>query len=114
MLVLNLTALLFTLSPFIATQVQDSQVQLIAQKKPVLLLFYSSQCPYCHDVLNYLNKIHKQVPMKDVVTNHQAYEELANLGQVMVPCLLIDGKPIYDSTAVIQWLSQHQDLLDPS
>ena len=31
---------------------------------------------------------------------------------MQVPCLVIDGTALYESNAIIDWLSQHQDELD--
>ena len=114
MLVLNLTLFLLTLSNPLTAQVSTSLTQQTVQEKPVLLLFYSSRCPYSQSVLSYLQRIHKQVPMKNVVNNPSAKEELKKLGgEMLVPCLLIDGQPLYNSDEIIRWLSKHQDLLDP-
>lgn len=83
------------------------------QEKPSLVLYYSSYCPYSQKVLRYLKKIHKTVPMKDVVDNPQNKEELSRAGdQLLVPCLVIDGKALYDADAIIDWLSKHQDQLE--
>lgn len=93
----------------------ETSSEQIAQNKPILLLFYSSNCPYSLHVLDYLRKIHKKVPMRNVQNNPQAKEELRSVGgKMLVPCLIVDGEPLYESGAIIQWLSEHQDLLDPS
>jgi glutaredoxin len=85
------------------------------REKPILNLYYTSYCPYSTKVLNYLNQIHKKVPLTEVQNNPQAKEYLRNVGgKMQVPCLFINGKPLYESDDIIQWLSQHQDLLDPA
>ncbi len=85
------------------------------QEKPVLLLYYSPYCPYSMKVVDYLKQIHKSVPMKNVQNNAEAKKELRERGgKAQVPCLIIDGKPLYESQAIIQWLSEHKDVLDPS
>jgi glutaredoxin 3 len=87
----------------------------VAQEKPTLNLFYTTYCPYSRKVLNYLNQIHKKVPMTNVENNPQAKEYLRTYGgKMQVPCLFINGQPLYESDEIIQWLSQHQDLLDPA
>ncbi|MBS0652704.1 MAG: glutaredoxin [Verrucomicrobia bacterium] len=87
----------------------------IRNEKPVLVLYYSPYCGFSQKVLNYLRQIHKTVPMKNVINNPEAKEELRKYGGIMqVPCLFIDGKPLYDSDQIIQWLSQHQEDLDPA
>lgn len=100
---------------FTAANVETEQVPVVAVAKPVLVLYYSSYCSYSQKVLHYLEQIHKTVPMKNVIDNVGAKEELRKYGGIMkVPCLLIDGKPLYESDRIIQWLSQHQDDLDPA
>lgn len=84
------------------------------QEKLALNLFYTNYCPYSRKVLNYLYKIHKKVPLTDVQNNPQAKEYLrVKGGKMQVPCLFINGQPLYESDEIINWLSQHQDLLDP-
>ena len=83
------------------------------QNKPVLALYYNPSCFYCKKVTQYLNSIHKTVPLKNVAQDRKAKEELSRIGgRMQVPCLFIDGKPLYDSNAIIQWLSEHQEILE--
>lgn len=84
------------------------------QEKPILVLYYSSYCPYSQKVLRYLKNIHKTVPMKEVTENPQYKKELSRAGDQVVPCLIIDGKAVYDADAIIDWLSKHQDQLEAS
>lgn len=86
---------------------------LVIREKPTLNLYYSGHCPYSKKVLNYLYVIHKKVPLTDVQNNPEAKDYLRTHGGLMqVPCLFIDGKPLYESDDIIQWLSEHQDLLE--
>lgn len=88
---------------------------LIAQKKSVLLLYYSNYCPYSQKVLSYLSQIHRTVPMVNVVNNPEAVAALMQVGgKKQVPCLVIDGVALYESDAIIQWLSEHQRELAPN
>ena len=81
--------------------------------KPVLVLYYSPSCPYSVKVTNYLDSIHKKVPMKNVSENRMYREELKRLGgKPQVPCLMIDGRPLYESDLIIKWLSDNKGLLD--
>ena len=79
---------------------------------PELTLYYAPWCYYSNKVLNYLKRIHKAVPLKDI-QNTLYKEELIRIGgKRQVPCLIVDGKPIYESNEIIAWLSSHQDLLE--
>lgn len=85
------------------------------QEHHELLLYYTPYCPYSKKVLQYLQSIHKQVPMVNVQQDSAAKEELKRVGgKSQVPCLVIDGKAIYESDVIIHWLSQHQDELEPA
>lgn len=79
----------------------------------VLILYYSPYCPYSQKVLKYIKNIHKQVPMKNVADDPQAKAEFKKLGgKMQVPCLVIDGRAMYESNDIINWLSQHQGELE--
>ena len=81
-------------------------------EKHNLVLYYTTYCPYSQKVLKYLKKIHKQLPMKNLANDPLAKEELKKVGgKMQVPCLVIDGNPMYESNEIIHWLSQHQDEL---
>lgn len=80
--------------------------------EPQLLLIYSDKCPHSLRVLRYLNEIGRTVPMKDVYRDPQAKSILLEEGgQMLVPCLLIDHRPLYDDSAIIEWFSQHKNEL---
>lgn len=89
--------------------------QTIAREKPKLLLYYLSWCPYSQRVLEYLNQIHRTVPMKNIQQDPSAKDDLRKIGgKTQVPCLIIDGKAMYESQTIIQWLSQNRQVLDPN
>jgi glutaredoxin len=81
-------------------------------EKKQLTLYMSPSCPYCQKVMRYLDKIGKTVPMKNTQSDAEARKELKNIGgKSQVPCLFIDGKALYESDAIIDWLCKHKDLL---
>lgn len=114
------TVLLLTLAFPIASQANphtlkqpETSIHTIAAQKHVLLLYYTSYCPYSQKVLSYLNKIHKTLPMRNLGNVPKAKEELKEIGgKMQVPCLIIDGHPLYESDAIIDWLSKHQSELE--
>ncbi len=74
-----------------------------------LLLYYSSSCWHSRKVLDYLEENHLSLPMKDVSVDKKAKEELQLKGGLLiVPCLLINGQPLYDDTTIIQWINDHR------
>ena len=112
-------ALLLTVSPenlpaIDPPPVSEPYVQCVNSEKHDLLLYYTTYCPYSQRVLKYLKKIHKLLPMKNLANNPQAKEELRKTGgKMQVPCLVIDGNALYESNAIIDWLSKHKDELGP-
>lgn len=82
------------------------------EHKPILILYYMTSCPYSKKVLNYLDKIGKKIPLKNVEEDSKAKEELLHLGgKTQTPCLFIDGVPLYESEDIINWLEKKKDAL---
>ena len=47
-------------------------------------------------------------PIKDVSASSEIREELLAVGgKTQVPCLVIDGKALYESDDIIQWLKNN-------
>lgn len=88
--------------------------QAISRENPHLLLYYLPWCPYSQKVLDYLKQIHRTLPMKNLQQDNKGKEELRKIGgKAQVPCLIINGKAMYESAAIIQWLSQNKSNLEP-
>ncbi|GEM_PF-1501740 len=95
-------------------RLDDSSEALLCpiSEKHDLLLYYTTYCPFSQKVLKYLKKVHKQLPMKNLADDPFAKEELKKIGgKMQVPCLVIDGKALYEANEIILWLSKHQDEL---
>ena len=87
--------------------------QSIAREKPHLVLYYLPWCPYCQKITDYLKQIHRSVPMKNLQYDTNNKEELRKIGgKTQVPCLIINGKAMYESSAILQWLSQNKSILE--
>ena len=51
--------------------------------------------------------------MKNLADDPNGRAELKEKGgKMQVPCLFIDGQPLYESEAIITWIDAHQDLLE--
>jgi len=82
------------------------------EHQPILVLYYKETCPYCHKVLDYLREIDKTLPLKDIEEDPKAREELLHLGgKAQVPCLFIDGTPLYESDDIVEYLKEKKDSL---
>lgn len=70
-----------------------------------LELFMKPTCPYCIKVMNFMSENNITIPLRDIVADESAAETLVAIGgKRQVPCLFIDGKPLYESDDIIEWL----------
>lgn len=70
-------------------------------------LFIMHSCPYCRKVLLYMDKHGIELPLRDIVAEPEARDELEREGgKVQVPCLFIDGEPMYESDDIIAYLGK--------
>ena len=75
---------------------------------PKLTLYHFMACPYCQRVRDFLSKEGISVPMKDTHENLANRDELVKIGgKSQVPCLVIDGKPLYESLDIIEWFKKN-------
>jgi glutaredoxin len=101
---------LFLCSSFTCIEAQAQK-----QQTYQIMLYYSPQCPYSKKVLAYLERSGIKIPMKNVKADPAAKEELQQQGgHLVVPCLIVNGEPIYDANNIIDWLSAHQEDLSKS
>jgi glutaredoxin len=65
-------------------------------------------CPFCKKVIQFMERNNIEVEMVDIQADPKNEEELIKLGgKDQVPMLLIDGKPLYESNDIIQWLKDN-------
>lgn len=82
------------------------------EHQPILVLYHKMSCPFCKKVRDYLDEIGKTIPMKDIDKDPKAKEELLHLGgKAQVPCLFIDGAPLFESGDIIEYLKEKKDIL---
>lgn len=73
-----------------------------------LVLYYKSTCPFCMRVLAYLYERDIRVPLRNIVEDPDALATLERVGgKNQVPCLFIDGEPLYESADIIAWLEEN-------
>ena len=73
-----------------------------------LTLYYSPTCPYCRKVLNFIQQHNIKIPVKNRDENPANRQELTKLGGLaQVPCLIIDGKALYESDDIINWIKEN-------
>lgn len=74
-----------------------------------LELFKFDTCPFCILVLGKLRQLGVEgVRIRDTVREPGAEAELVRRGGMdQVPCLFIDGEPLYESAEIVRWLEQN-------
>lgn len=82
----------------------------IANHHYSVVLYSNPRCPYCKKVISYLDSQGKQIPIKDVTDPANRSELLKIGGKTQVPCLVIDGKALYESSDIIEWLKNHEGM----
>lgn len=74
-----------------------------------LELYMFDTCPFCRRVLKYLDESGRtDVELHNIHKNEADRQRLIEVGGMeQVPCLFIDGKPMYESLDIIDWLKAH-------
>jgi len=68
-------------------------------------LYYKPTCPYCIKVLDAIAGLGLDISLLDLSRDDQARQTLRRVGgKTQVPCLLVDGVPMYESDQIIAWL----------
>ena len=92
-------------TPCLNTEVS---VQNIKEQYKVIL-YYSPNCPFCKKVFAKLAEMKKTIPLKNTQTQANSNDLIKIGGKKQVPCLVINGKPLYESNDIIHWLKTHQN-----
>ncbi len=82
---------------------------------PTLELYFKPTCPYCAKVMLALDTLNQgrpaarqlQVRQRNIDADPAARSHLVEVGgRPTVPCLFIDGKPLYESDDIIRFLQE--------
>ena len=74
----------------------------------VLALYKYDACPYCRRVQRVLDTLDLHVEMRDTRLNPQHRQDLLQrTGRTQVPCLFIDGEPMFESEDIVDWLEDY-------
>lgn len=76
-----------------------------------LELFYRPDCPWCRKVLDYMDAhgitVDEMYDIYDADKGGEYRERLIEVGgKQQVPCLFIDGKPLYESSDIIDYFAE--------
>ncbi len=75
-----------------------------------LELFYKDSCPFCQKVIRFIDKheLKDKIEFLDIVKDADAKKRLVDEGGMnQVPCLFVDGKPMYESSDIIEFLKSN-------
>lgn len=74
-----------------------------------LELYYKVECPFCQKVLNYMmdNCQIKDVELVNIKEGNNNEDLIKRGGKDQVPCLFIDGKPLYESDDIIKYFKEN-------
>lgn len=75
-----------------------------------LELFYKDSCPFCQKVIRFIDKheLKDKIDFLDIVKDADAKKRLVDEGGMnQVPCLFVDGKPMYESSDIIEFLKSN-------
>jgi glutaredoxin len=75
-----------------------------------LQLFHKWQCPYSARVRDFVDQhqLGDRIEYTEINEVEGAKDKLSELtGKSQVPCLVIDGQPMLESSEIVQWLDQN-------
>ena len=74
-----------------------------------LELYMMDTCPFCRKVFRATEEMGRtDIEMHDINRSMEDRERLVrDGGKLQVPCLFIDGKPMYESDDIVAWLREN-------
>ncbi|HVY62342.1 MAG TPA: glutaredoxin domain-containing protein [Planctomycetota bacterium] len=73
-----------------------------------LELYKFDSCPYCQKVMRVVDALKVPVTMRDIMDDGAAAKKLVEVGgDDQVPCLFVDGKPMYESDDINAFLKEN-------
>lgn len=70
------------------------------------LLYYKKACPYCQKVLRFMEENKITLDTRDTLQPGNQDDLVRIGGKKQVPCLVVEGKPLYESDDIIAYLKQ--------
>ena len=76
---------------------------------PNMTLYYKKSCPFCQRVLIFMESNGITLDLRDT-TQPGNRDDLVRIGgKPQVPCLVVDGKALYESADIVDYLSERSD-----
>ena len=72
-----------------------------------LELYVRPGCPFCAKVLRFMHEKQITLTLRDITDGSSNKDDLVRIGgKAQVPCLIIDGSPLYESSDIIDYLAK--------
>ena len=91
----------------IAPPVKEEEIAPPLETLTGLVLYKFDACPYCKVVQRVIKHLDIEVEYRDT-RNNRAWREdlLRRTNRTQVPCLFIDGEPMFESMDIVAWLKK--------
>ena len=70
------------------------------------ILYYKPTCPFCTKVVRFMESAGITCEMRNTLEEANAQDLVAIGGKKQVPCLVIDGKALYESDDIIAYFAE--------
>ena len=67
-------------------------------------LYYKKSCPYCQKVLRFMDDRKIMMDTRDTLQPGIQNDLVRVGGKKQVPCLVVNGKPLYESDDIVEYL----------
>ena len=67
---------------------------------------YKKSCPFCQKVLRFMEANHLTMDTRETTQPGNQNDLIRIGGKKQVPCLVINGKPLYESDDIIAYLNK--------
>ena len=72
-----------------------------------LVLYKFDSCPFCQVVFRAVKRLGVALSYRDIEEDEAAARDLVERGGLdQVPCLFIDGRPLYESADIVRYLER--------
>ena len=73
-----------------------------------LALYMTERCPYCWVVFRAAERLGVNFEYRNILADSTHLSDLVTLtGRRTVPCMLIDNKPMFESSQIVAWLDEN-------
>lgn len=71
------------------------------------LLYYKKSCPFCQKVLRFMEANRLTMDTRETTQPGNQNDLIRIGGKKQVPCLVINGKPLYESDDIVAYLREN-------